>query len=204
VVERSNLQRQILHRDTDIGVAKVESGYQTLHALNPDITIECHRVRLQNSNVDELLSGCDVVIDGSDNFTTRYLVNSSCVRLGLPMIYGAVQGFDGQVSVFWPAQEGGCCYRCLFPEPPPPEIAPNCAEAGVMGVLPGVIGLLQATETLKLLLGIGSSLSGVLLHFNALEMRFMRMVVERDPQCPCCSGGSNFPLAALISCFSLR
>ncbi|SIO31021.1 molybdopterin-synthase adenylyltransferase MoeB [Paraburkholderia phenazinium] len=189
VVDRSNLQRQVLHRDADIGTPKVESACRTLLALNPHIAIDARRTRLLAANVERLLSGHDVVIDGSDNFSTRYLVNDACVRLGVPMVYGAVQGFDGQVSVFWPAHAGGSCYRCLFPEPPSPEFAPNCSEAGVLGVLPGVIGLLQATEAVKLILGIGESLSGTLLRFDALGMRFDRLRLERDPACPRCGDG---------------
>ncbi len=189
LVDRSNLQRQVLHRDVDIGTPKVESGARTLAALNPHIVIDAQRTRLLASNVEGLLGGHSVVIDGSDNFSTRYLVNDACVRLGLPMVYGAVQGFDGQVSVFWPAKEGGSCYRCLFAEPPPPAFAPNCAEAGVLGVLPGVIGLLQATEAIKLILGIGESLSGTLLQFDALGMRFNRLRLLRDPACPRCGDG---------------
>jgi molybdopterin/thiamine biosynthesis adenylyltransferase/rhodanese-related sulfurtransferase len=189
LVDRSNLQRQVLHRDADIGTPKVESGCRTLAALNPHVVVEPKRTRLLAGNVERLLGGHDVVIDGSDNFSTRYLANDACVRLGLPMVYGAVQGFDGQVSVFWPAREGGSCYRCLFPEPPPPEFAPNCAEAGVLGVLPGVIGLLQATEAIKLILGIGELLSGTLLRFDALGMRFNRLRLLRDPACPRCGDG---------------
>lgn len=189
IVDRSNLQRQVLHREADIGVPKVESGCRTLKELNPHVVVEQRRARLLSGNVESLLGGHDVVIDGSDNFSTRYLANDACVRLGVPMVYGAVQGFDGQVSVFWPAQEGGSCYRCLFPEPPPPEFAPNCAEAGVLGVLPGVIGLLQATEAIKLILGIGETLSGVLLQFDAMGMRFSRLRLLRDPACPRCGEG---------------
>jgi molybdopterin/thiamine biosynthesis adenylyltransferase/rhodanese-related sulfurtransferase len=189
LVDRSNLQRQVLHRDADIGTPKVESGCRTLAALNPHVVVEPHRTRLLAGNAERLLGGHDVVIDGSDNFSTRYLANDACVRLGLPMVYGAVQGFDGQVSVFWPAREGGSCYRCLFPEPPPPEFAPNCAEAGVLGVLPGVIGVLQATEAIKLILGIGEPLSGTLLQFDALGMRFNRLRLLRDPACPRCGDG---------------
>jgi sulfur-carrier protein adenylyltransferase/sulfurtransferase len=133
LVDRGNLQRQVLHRDVDIGTTKVECGRRTLAALNPNVVVEPQRTRLLAGNVERLLGGQDVVIDGSDNFSTRYLANDACVRLGLPMVYGAAQGFDGQVSVFWPARKGGSCYRCLFPEPPPPEFATSCAEAGVLG-----------------------------------------------------------------------
>jgi len=186
LVDLSNLQRQVLHRSVDVGAPKVESGQRTLQALNPDVVIDAKQTRLLASNVEELLRGHDVVIDGSDNFSTRYLVNDACVRLGIPLVYGAVQGFDGQVSVFWPAHEGGSCYRCLFPEPPSAALAPNCAEAGVLGVLPGVIGMLQAVEAIKLILALGDSLSGTLLQFDALGMRFNRMKLMRDPACPRC------------------
>jgi sulfur-carrier protein adenylyltransferase/sulfurtransferase len=188
VVDRSNLQRQVLHREAGIGRPKVESGAEAMSALNPNITVEPVRTRLSAENVEDLLRGHDLVIDGSDNFATRYMVNDACVNLGLPMVYGAVHRFEGQASVFWPAQPDGrgCCYRCLFPEPPPPEFAPNCAEAGVIGVLPGVVGLLQATEAVKLILGLGQSLSGRLLQFDALRMRFDELRLVRDPDCPAC------------------
>jgi molybdopterin/thiamine biosynthesis adenylyltransferase/rhodanese-related sulfurtransferase len=186
LVDLSNLQRQVLHRSADVGAPKVESGRRTLQALNPEVFIDAQRTRLLAWNVESLLGGHDVVIDGSDNFSTRYLVNDACVRLGIPLVYGAVQGFDGQVSVFWPAQKGGSCYRCLFPEPPSAALAPNCAEAGVLGVLPGVIGLLQAVEAIKLILGLGDSLSGTLLQFDALGMRFNRVRLMHDPACPRC------------------
>lgn len=190
VVDRSNLQRQVLHTDARVGQPKVESALATLSALNPGIEVVPVRQRLSAANVEDLLRDHDIVVDGSDNFSTRYLVNDACVRLGLPMVYGAVHRFEGQASVFWPADpRGGCCYRCLFPEPPPPEFAPNCAEAGVLGVLPGVIGLLQATEAVKLVLGIGESLSGTLLQFDALRMRFERLRLVRDPACPRCGEG---------------
>jgi molybdopterin/thiamine biosynthesis adenylyltransferase/rhodanese-related sulfurtransferase len=188
IVERSNLQRQILHADTDVGCAKVESGRRAMQAINPRVEINAVQKRLNASNVEELLRGHDVVVDGSDNFTTRYLANDACVRLGLPMVYGAVQGFHGQVAVFWPTAQGGSCYRCLFPEPPPPEFAPNCVEGGVLGVLPGVVGLLQATEAIKLILHIGEPLSEALLRFDALHMHFDRLQLLRDPTCPSCSG----------------
>ncbi|TXK62389.1 molybdopterin-synthase adenylyltransferase MoeB [Alkalisalibacterium limincola] len=188
VVDRSNLQRQVLHREAGIGRPKVASGAEAMSALNPNVTVEPVRARLSAANVEDLLRGHDLVIDGSDNFATRYLVNDACVNLGLPMVYGAVHRFEGQASVFWPAQPGGggCCYRCLFPEPPPPEFAPNCSEAGVIGVLPGVVGLLQATEAVKLILGVGQSLSGRLLQFDALRMRFDELRLVRDPDCPAC------------------
>ena len=189
-VERSNLQRQVLHSDAGIGSPKVTSGKRALLALNPDIEVDAIEQRLQASNAEQLLAGCDVVVDGADNFATRYLINDACIRLGLPMVYGAVQRFEGQAAVFWPARPGapGACYRCLFPEPPPAEFAPNCAEAGVLGVLPGLIGLIQATETLKLLLGIGEPLINALLRVDALGMRFDRLRLSSDPSCPACSG----------------
>ncbi len=187
-VERSNLQRQVLHGEADIGRPKVDSGADRLRALNPDIALRAIDARLSAANVESLLAGHDLVVDGADNFATRYLISDACVRLGMPMVYGAVQRFHGQVSVFWPGRAGapGSCYRCLFPEPPPPEFAPNCAEAGVLGVLPGLIGLLQATEVLKLLLGIGEPLVDTLLRVDALGMRFDRIGLTRDPDCPAC------------------
>lgn len=186
-VERSNLQRQVLHGEADIGRAKVASAAATLRALNPEVNVEERPLRLRADNVEALLGGHDLVVDGADNFVARYLVNDACARLGLPMVYGALERFRGQVAVFWPARhaEGGC-YRCLFPEPPPPEFAPNCSEAGVLGVLPGLIGMLQATEALKLLLGIGRPLLGELLRVDALDMRFSRLGLSRDPACTAC------------------
>ncbi len=188
VVERSNLQRQVLHRDADIGRPKVDSARGSLLALNPDIEVIAIKQRLLADNVHTLLAGHDVIVDGSDNFATRYLVNDACVALGLPLVYAAVQRFSGQVAVFWPtrADRPGSCYRCLFPEPPPAQFAPNCAEAGVLGVLPGLVGTLQATETIKLLLGIGEPLIDTLLKVDALSMRFERVGLTRDPECGSC------------------
>jgi molybdopterin/thiamine biosynthesis adenylyltransferase len=185
-VERSNLQRQVLHADAAIGEAKVRSAAQRLSALNPGIRIEAVQKRFVASNADELLDGYDLVIDGADNFPTRYLINETCLRSGTPWVYGAVQGFTGQASLFVPGQ--GPCYRCLFPEPPPREFAPNCAEAGVLGVLPGVIGLIQATEAIKWQLGLGEPLLGHVLTYDALSMRFSRIALPRDPECPGCGG----------------
>jgi len=195
VVDRSNLQRQILHTDVRIGVAKVESAALALAALNPRTRIEAVAERITGANVERLLDGVDVVVDGADNFPARYLLNDACVKLGKPLVYGAVHRFEGQASVFDAGRRRGevPCYRCLFPEPPPPEAAPNCAEAGVLGVLPGVIGLLQATEAIKLLLGIGSPLAGRLLHFDALQMRFRETRLQADPACPVCAPGRAFP-----------
>jgi molybdopterin/thiamine biosynthesis adenylyltransferase/rhodanese-related sulfurtransferase/molybdopterin converting factor small subunit len=188
VVDRSNLQRQILHTDDRVGKPKVESARATLLALNPDVDVISHPVRLTSDNVEGIFAGYDLVIDGSDNFPTRYLVNDACVRLGLPNVHGSIFRFEGQVSVFWPGRKDspGPCYRCLFPEPPPPELAPSCAEAGVLGVLPGVIGTLEAVEAIKILLGAGEPLVGKLLHYDALAARFATVRVDRDPSCRYC------------------
>ncbi|MBB5944009.1 molybdopterin-synthase adenylyltransferase MoeB [Xanthomonas sp. 3307] len=195
VVERSNLQRQILHGDARIGQAKVDSAAASLVALNPGVRVEAVRERVTADNVERLLQDVDVVLDGSDNFPARYLLNDACVKLGKPLVYGAVQRFEGQVSVFDAGRRRGQapCYRCLFPEPPPPEFAPNCADAGVLGVLPGIVGLLQANEVLKLLLEIGEPLRGRLLHFDALAMRFRETRLSADPQCPLCAPERPFP-----------
>jgi molybdopterin/thiamine biosynthesis adenylyltransferase/rhodanese-related sulfurtransferase len=195
VVDRSNLQRQILHTDARIGESKVASAQATLSALNPRTRIEAVAERVTSDNIERLLDGVDLVVDGADNFPARYLLNDACVKLGKPLVYGAVQRFEGQVSVFDAGRQRGQapCYRCLFPEPPAPEFAPNCAEAGVLGVLPGVIGLLQANEAIKLLLGIGEPLTGRLLHFDALAMRFREIRLRPDPDCVVCSPGGTFP-----------
>lgn len=195
VVDRSNLQRQILHTDARIGMPKVESARIALSALNPQVGIETFPERITAANVERLIAGADVVIDGADNFPVRYLLNDACVKLGKPLVYGAVHRFEGQVSVFDAGRKRGDapCYRCLFPEPPPPEAAPNCAEAGVLGVLPGVIGLLQATEAIKLILGQGDPLTGRLLHFDALGMRFRETRLRADPHCPVCAANQEFP-----------
>ena len=195
VVDRSNLQRQILHGEADIGTAKVESARRSLSDLNPRLRVEPVAERLDSGNVERLLDEADVVIDGGDNFPVRYLLNDACVHLGKPLVYGAVHRFEGQVSVFDAGRARGekPCYRCLFPEPPPPGDAPNCSEVGVLGVLPGVIGMLQATEALKLLLGIGQQLSGRLLHFDALAMQFRETRLAPDPDCPVCAVGKPFP-----------
>ena len=188
-VERSNLHRQVLHRDAAAGDSKVRSGMATLRALNPSVEVAGREVRLTETNARELLAGRHVVIDGSDNFATRYVVNDCCVALGIPLVHGSVFRFEGQVSVFWPARPGdaGPCYRCLYPEPPPPELAPSCAEAGVLGVVPGIIGLLQAAEALKLLLGAGVPLVGRMLHYDGLRGCFEEFEVPRDPRCPACA-----------------
>ena len=195
VVDRSNLQRQILHVDAAIGMAKVASAQQRLQALNPRCEVQPIRERLNADNVERLLDGSDVVIDGADNFAARYLLNDACVALGKPLVYGAVQRFSGQVSVFDAGRQRGVapCYRCLFPEPPAPEDAPSCAEAGVLGVLPGIIGLLQATEAIKLMLGIGTPLIGRLLQVEALAMRFSELRLPPDPDCIVCAPGRSHP-----------
>jgi sulfur-carrier protein adenylyltransferase/sulfurtransferase len=189
IVDRSNLQRQILHTDARIGAPKVASAAATLSALNPRTNIEPLHERITSDNVDRMLQQVDVVIDGADNFAARYLLNDACVKLQIPLVYGAVHRFEGQVSVFDAGRRRGDapCYRCLFPEPPPAAAAPNCSEAGVLGVLPGVIGLLQATEAIKLILGIGEPLAGRLLHFDALSMRFRETKLEPDPDCAVCA-----------------
>ncbi|GAB2502760.1 molybdopterin-synthase adenylyltransferase MoeB [Arenimonas alkanexedens] len=193
VVDRSNLQRQILHTEARIGLPKVESARIALGALNPRVGIEVHQLRVEADNVEALVNDVDVVVDGADNFAARYLLSDACVRLGKPLVYGAVHRFEGQVSVFDAGRQPGKapCYRCLFPEPPAPEDAPNCAEAGVLGVLPGIIGLLQATEVLKLLLDLGDPLTGRLLHFDALRMRFRETRLSPDPACVACASRSE-------------
>jgi molybdopterin/thiamine biosynthesis adenylyltransferase/rhodanese-related sulfurtransferase len=197
LVDRSNLQRQILHTDAAVGTPKVDSARARLEALNPSITVHTHATRLTAENALELLEGYDAVVDGTDNFTARYLINDACVRLGIPNVHGSVFRFEGQVSVFWPGRPGaaGPCYRCVYPEPPPPELAPSCAEAGVLGVLPGVVGLLQAVETIKVLLGIGEPLIGRLLYYDALEPRVRVLELARNPSCPWCSGDEERELA---------
>lgn len=195
VVERSNLQRQILHADARIGRPKVESAAMAIAALNPRTRIEALPERLDADNVERLLEGIDVVVDGSDNFPTRYLLNDACVRLGRPLVYGAVQRFEGQVSVFDAGRRRGQapCYRCLYPQPPAPGAVPSCSEAGVLGVLPGVIGMLQAAETVKLVLGLGESLAGRLLQFDARTMRFHELRITPDPDCPVCAANCASP-----------
>jgi adenylyltransferase/sulfurtransferase len=184
-VDASNLQRQILYGTGDIGKEKLAAARARLSELNPEMEIVLHETRLTGANATEIIAPYDVVIDGSDNFPTRYLSNDVCVFARKPNIYGSVFRFEGQASVFAP-HLGGPCYRCLFPEPPPPGAAPSCAEAGVLGVLPGIIGLIQATEALKLILGTGESLAGRLLHFDALKMKFREFNLRRDPRCPVC------------------
>ena len=193
-VDLSNLQRQVLYATSDVGRLKVEVAAERIRAQNPDVRVNTHAVKLTSENALALLADWDVVVDGSDNFPTRYLVNDACVLLGKPNVHGSIFRFDGQASVF--DARSGPCYRCLFPEPPPPGAAPSCAEGGVLGVLPGLVALIQATETLKLLAGIGESLSGRLLQIDALGMQFREFRIQKDPKCPAC--GEQPTLTELI------
>ncbi|MBN8713652.1 MAG: molybdopterin-synthase adenylyltransferase MoeB [Xanthomonadales bacterium] len=194
LVERSNLNRQVIHTDDRVGEPKVESARRALLALNPAVRVQTHPVRLAPENVEDIFSGYDVIVDGCDNFATHYLANDACVRLGLPCVHGSIFRYDAQISVFWPAAPGGGpCYRCLYAEPPPPELAPSCNEAGVLGVVPGVVGLLEATEALKLVLGVGRPLVGRLLCYDALNLSFHELNVRPDPACACCGAGKTFP-----------
>jgi molybdopterin/thiamine biosynthesis adenylyltransferase/rhodanese-related sulfurtransferase len=191
VVDVTNLQRQILHNSDRLGRRKVDSARQTLAALNPDVQVVAIAERLAAANVLDILDGYDVILDGADNFPTRYLVNDASLHLEVPVVHGSVFRFEGQASVFSPY--GGPCYRCLFPEPPPPELAPSCAEAGVLGVVPGIIGSIQAAETIKLLLGIGEPLIGKLLTYDALDQDFRLLNLRRDPTCPACADEAQPP-----------
>jgi len=184
-VDYSNLQRQILHTDADVGRPKAQSAKETINGINPNVEVVLYHTRITSENAFDLIRPYDIVVDGTDNFPTRYLTNDACVLLRKPNVYGSIFRFDGQASVFAP-HLGGPCYRCLYPEPPPPGMVPSCAEGGVLGVLPGIIGCIQATEILKLALGKGSSLIGRLLLFDALEMKFRELKLRRDPQCPLC------------------
>lgn len=184
VVDVSNLQRQVLYGTDDVGAPKIERAAQRIRAMNPDVQVDLHPVRLSSENALAVLRDYDVVVDGTDNFPTRYLLNDACVLLGKPNVHGSIYRFEGQATVFDAAR--GPCYRCLFPEPPPPELAPSCTEGGVLGVLPGTIALLQATETLKLLAGIGTPLIGRLVQYDALEASFREFRIQKDPQCKVC------------------
>jgi molybdopterin/thiamine biosynthesis adenylyltransferase len=184
-VDATNLQRQILHNLDRVGMPKPDSARETLGSLNPDVKVITHNDRLRADNALEIMSGYDVIIDGGDNFPTRYLVNDASLHLRVPVVHGSIFRFEGQASVFTPYD--GPCYRCLFVEPPPPELAPSCAEAGVLGVLPGIIGSIEAMEAIKLVLGIGDSLAGRLMIYDALEEDFTTVPIERDPTCPACS-----------------
>jgi adenylyltransferase/sulfurtransferase len=184
VVDLTNLQRQVLHSTRDVGRKKLDSAVEKIHALNPTIRVDRYDTALTSANALEILRDYDIVVDGTDNFPTRYLVNDACVLLGKPNVYGSIFRFEGQATVF--AMPGGPCYRCLYPEPPPPGLVPSCAEGGVLGILPGLVGLIQATETVKLILGIGQPLVGRLLLYDALAMRFRELKLRRNPDCPVC------------------
>ncbi len=184
-VDYSNLQRQILHTDADVGQPKAQSARETLKGINPNVEVILHNTRITSENALDIIRPYDIVVDGTDNFPTRYLTNDACVLLKKPNVYGSIFRFEGQASVFAP-HLGGPCYRCLYPEPPPPGMVPSCAEGGVLGVLPGIIGCIQATEILKLAIGKGSSLVGRLVLFNALDMKFRELKLRRDPECPVC------------------
>jgi len=183
-VDLSNLQRQILHGSAAIGSSKIDSARDRLRDINPNVRVEALETRLTSANALEIARGHDVIVDGTDNFATRYLVNDTSVLLGIPNVYGSVHRFEGQASVF--GAPGGPCYRCLFREPPPPELVPSCAEGGVLGVVPGIVGTIQATETIKLLLGLGETLVGRLLTIDAMTMAFRTIEIRRDPDCPMC------------------
>ncbi|MGE5185300.1 MAG: molybdopterin-synthase adenylyltransferase MoeB [Acidobacteriota bacterium] len=196
VVDASNLQRQILHGTDRLGIHKTESAEKTLKNLNPDVHVVQHRARLTSDNALDLLGRYDVIIDGADNFATRYLVNDCALKLGKPVIHASIFRFEGQLTVF-PAN-GSPCYRCLYPEPPPPEEAPSCSEGGVLGVLPGTLGVLQATEAIKLVLGLGDTLAGRLLVYDALKARFRELKLRRDPKCPTCGDGVHRAAIQLV------
>ena len=199
VVDESNLQRQILYDTRWIGRPKLDSAADRLRALNPQVEIVLFPGRLSAGNARAILGDFDVVLDGTDNFATRYLTNDACFLLGKPNVYGSIFRFEGQVSVFWPGR--GPCYRCIYPVPPPPGLVPSCAEGGVLGVLPGVIGSLQATEAIKILLGVGRSLAGRLVLYDALDLSFRELRLRRDPACPLC--GENPTITGLVDCDAL-
>ena len=194
VVDYSNLQRQVIHGTPDVGRSKLESARDRLVAINPEIAVETHEMMLSSTNALDLFAGYDIIVDGTDNFPTRYLVNDACVLLGKPNVYGSIFRFEGQVSVF--ATTDGPCYRCLYPEPPPPGLVPSCAEGGVLGILPGVIGTIQATEAVKLIIGAGEPLANRLMLYDALKMKFRELKTRRDPECPVC--GENPTVTELI------
>ena len=194
VVEESNLQRQIIHGTKDLGRRKIESARDRLRDINPHIEIETHEARLSSQNAMRLFKNYDIVVDGTDNFPTRYLVNDACVLSGKPNVYGSIFRFEGQASVFW--AERGACYRCLYPEPPPPGLVPSCAEGGVLGVLPGIVGAIQANETIKIILGAEDIMVNRLLLFDAWSMKFREFKLRKDPQCPVC--GENATIKELI------
>ena len=195
VVDESNLQRQILHWTSSVGMPKVDSARRTLFEVNPDVKVRSHAVHLDASNILDIMADYDVIVSGSDNFTTAYMVNDAAVMLKKPVAYGSILRFDGQASTFIPYE--GPCYRCIWPEPTPQELAPSCDEAGVLGVLPGVIGLIQATEAIKLLLNIGTTLNGHLLLYDALEMSFRKFKLRRDPKCATCGPNAKIDLSSI-------
>jgi len=194
VVDYSNLQRQIIHGTPDVGRPKLDSARDRLNAINPEVTVETHDAAISSDNALELLADYDIIVDGTDNFPTRYLVNDACVLLGKPNVYGSIFRFEGQASVF--ATKDGPCYRCLYPEPPPPGLVPSCAEGGVLGVLPGVVGTIQATEVVKLIIGVGEPLINRFMIYDALRMRFRELKLRKDPECPVC--GENPTVTELI------
>jgi len=194
VVDRTNLQRQVLHGTSKVGTPKLASARERIQDLNPNVRVETFETRLTSANALDILRSFDIIADGSDNFPTRYLVNDACVLLGKPNVYGSIFRFEGQASVFFAKQ--GPCYRCLYAEPPPPDLVPSCAEGGVLGVLPGIIGSIQAMETIKLILGVGEPLIGRLLLFDALKLQFRELKLEKDPDCPVC--GAHPTVTALI------
>ena len=193
-VDQSNLQRQIIHSTADIGRPKVDSAKARINSINPEVKVNTYQIRLTRDNIMDIFKEYDIIIDGTDNFQTRYLVNDACVFLKKPLIYGSIFRFDGQATVFKTPE--GPCYRCLYPEPPPPGMVPSCAEGGVLGILPGIIGVIQATEAIKLAMGRGEPLIGRLMLFNAMEMRFREVTLQKDPDCPVC--GKNPTVTELI------
>ncbi len=194
VVDFTNLQRQVIHGTKDVGKKKLDSAFETMSDINPFVKLERHETALSSENALEIFKDYDIIVDGTDNFPTRYLVNDACVLLNKPNVYGSIFRFEGQATVF--AYEGGPCYRCLYPEPPPPGLVPSCAEGGVLGILPGIIGLIQATETVKLILGIGQPLVGRLLLYDALGMKFRELKLRKNPECPVC--GDHRTITKLI------
>jgi molybdopterin/thiamine biosynthesis adenylyltransferase len=196
VVDYSNLQRQVLHNTDRVGMPKVESAALTLQGLNPDVKVNQHQLRLNSENAEEILKEYDLVVDGADNFQTRYLLNDLAIKLGIPVVHASIYRFEGQLTVF--SAEGMPCYRCLYPEPPPPDQAPSCAEAGVLGVLPGVMGVLQATEAVKILLGLGTTLAGRLLTYDAVRCKFRELKLRADPSCTYCGEGVDKSKIELI------
>jgi molybdopterin/thiamine biosynthesis adenylyltransferase/rhodanese-related sulfurtransferase len=194
VVDFTNLQRQVIHGTKDVGKKKLDSAFESMADINPFVQLDRHETALSSENALEIFKDYDIIVDGTDNFPTRYLVNDACVLLNKPNVYGSIFRFEGQVTVF--AYEGGPCYRCLYPEPPPPGLVPSCAEGGVLGILPGVVGLLQATETVKLILGIGQTLVGRLMLYDALGMKFRELKLRKNPECPAC--GEHRTITKLI------